>query len=182
MVIFLLEEPSMKTFLEVLLAKVFPSSHYKLIPHEGKSDLERSIPRKIRGMQAVATAFVIVRNQHSVTDCRSLKSQLLELAQGGAAEVIVRIVCRELESWLLGELSAIEHSLEVPGLTKQATRRKFRNPDQLVNAQEELAKLCPRYSKTHGARAVAAQFDPAKCCSRSFQVFFESALRLLRTA
>jgi hypothetical protein len=182
MVIFLLEEPSMKTFLEVLLAKVFPSGQYKLIPHEGKSDLERSIPRKIRGMQAVATAFVIVRDQHSVSDCKSLKSQLLELAQGSAAEVIVRIVCRELESWLLGELSAIEQSLEVTGLTRQANRRKFRNPDQLVNAQEELARLCPGYSKTHGAKAVAAQFDPSKCCSRSFQVFFASAHRLLSSA
>lgn len=172
----------MKTFLEVLLAKNFPDGQYKLIPHEGKSDLERSIPRKIRGMQSVATAFIIVRDQHSVTDCKLLKSQISDLAQGGPVEVIVRIVCRELESWLLGELSAIEHSLEITGLTKQATRRKFRNPDQLVNAKEELEKLCPGYSKTHGARAVAAQFDPSKCCSRSFQVFFESAQRLLSTA
>lgn len=47
--VFLLEELSMKVFLEGLLPRVLPEHiGVQLIPHEGKSDLEKSIPRKLR--------------------------------------------------------------------------------------------------------------------------------------
>lgn len=47
--IFLLEEPSMKATLENLLPKIIPPEiNYKCIAHEGKQDLEKSIPRKLK--------------------------------------------------------------------------------------------------------------------------------------
>ena len=50
--IFLLEEPSMKTLLEGLLPRLFPGmvagEHFLCIKHEGKSDLDASIPRKLQ--------------------------------------------------------------------------------------------------------------------------------------
>lgn len=47
-VVFLLEERSMKELLEGLLPRLFPGLPFLCIPHEGKRDLERSIPRKLR--------------------------------------------------------------------------------------------------------------------------------------
>ena len=179
MVIFLLEEPSMKMFLEVLFSRLFPDARYQLVPHEGKSDLERSIPRKVRGMHTIASAFVIVRDQHSAADCVALKVKIAALGSGSSREVVARIVCRELESWILGDLVSLENALQVSGIAKQNARRKFRSPDQLVNASEVLEKLCPGYTKTNGAKAVAAHFDPARCTSKSFQVFFKTVNRLL---
>jgi hypothetical protein len=46
--VFLLEEPSMKLFLEALLPRLFPRLDFLCLQHEGKSDLEQSIPRKLR--------------------------------------------------------------------------------------------------------------------------------------
>jgi len=47
--VFLPEERSMKTFLEALLPRLFPDLAFFCIAHEGKSDLEKSIPRKLKG-------------------------------------------------------------------------------------------------------------------------------------
>ena len=47
-IVFLLEEFSMEGFLEVLLPRFFPDLSFQCVPHEGKQDLEKSIPRKLR--------------------------------------------------------------------------------------------------------------------------------------
>lgn len=50
-VIFLLEEPSMKAFLLEFLPRLIPGWQHEidflLIPHQGKSDLDKSIPKKL---------------------------------------------------------------------------------------------------------------------------------------
>ena len=45
--VFLLEEPSMKVLLDDLLPRFYPTLSFRCIPHEGKQDLERSIPRPV---------------------------------------------------------------------------------------------------------------------------------------
>ena len=46
--VFLLEERSMKEFLDILLPKILPENvGFRTIPHEGKSDLEKSIKTKL---------------------------------------------------------------------------------------------------------------------------------------
>ena len=47
-IVFLLEEYSMKVLLEGLLPRLFPELPFLCIPHQGKQDLEKSIPRKLR--------------------------------------------------------------------------------------------------------------------------------------
>lgn len=52
--VFLVEEPSIKGLglLKVLLPKILPEEvSFKIIKHEGKTDLKRSIPRKMRAYQ-----------------------------------------------------------------------------------------------------------------------------------
>jgi hypothetical protein len=41
--VFLLEERSMKTFLEALIPRYWPELDFRCIAHEGKQDLEKSI-------------------------------------------------------------------------------------------------------------------------------------------
>lgn len=61
--VFLLEESSMKEMLELLLPRILPDNiNYLCIPHESKSDLEKSIPRKLKAWNSPNTKFVIVRD------------------------------------------------------------------------------------------------------------------------
>lgn len=47
--IFLLEEKSMQTLLDIILPSILPPGiDIKTIPHSGKSDLQSSIPRKLK--------------------------------------------------------------------------------------------------------------------------------------
>lgn len=48
MLVFLVEEPSMADLLNVLLHRLFPGLEFRCIEHEGKQDLEKSVPRKLR--------------------------------------------------------------------------------------------------------------------------------------
>lgn len=61
--VFLLEEASMKAVLDIILPQILPESvTFRTIPHCGKSDLEASIPHKLKAWSEPDTRFVIVRD------------------------------------------------------------------------------------------------------------------------
>jgi len=178
--VFLLEESSMQEVLEIILPKILPAGvEFLCIPHEGKQDLARSIPRKLRAWRSPEVRFVVIHDQDSV-DCVVLKQQLLKLCEeGGRPETLVRIVCHELESWFLGDLGAVETAYQLSGLAKRQQGRKFRQPDELNNAAQELKRLVRRYQKLEGARRIAPHMNLGDANrSRSFHIFLAGLRRL----
>jgi hypothetical protein len=173
--IFLLEEKSMQSVLEIILPKLLPENSFKCIPHEGKQDLRKSIPRKLRAFKNLDRhpRFVIVHDQDS-SDCQILKAELLKICSEVAYDnVIVRIICRELESWFLGDLAAIEKgfSLKQRSLSGKQNKTTFRDPDRLNSAKQELLKLVPNYQAISGARKIAPCMSLDHNKSYSFNVF-----------
>jgi len=154
--VFFLEEPSSKAMLEGVLPRFLPdhiATRYMVF--EGKQDLHKQLSRKLRLWQGNDALFVVIRDQDA-GDCRLIKQQLLELCQEAGKSALVRIACRELESFYLGDLAAVEQGLGLSGLARQQKARKFRDPDRLVNAAEELFKITGRqYQKVSGSRAIA---------------------------
>ena len=101
--VFLLEEYSMAVLFEGLLPRIYPDLPFLCISHEGKQDLEKSIPRKLRAWQEPGVRFVIVRDKDE-GDCRRVKARLYSLCQTGRREdSLIRIACHELEAWYLGD-------------------------------------------------------------------------------
>jgi hypothetical protein len=69
----------------------------------------------------------------------------------------VRIACTELESFYLGDLNAVEHGLGIANLAKKQNDKKYRTPDALSNAAQELKRLTQnQYEKVSGSRAISA--------------------------
>ena len=181
--IFLLEEPSIKTVLEAILPKLIPDHiHYICISHQGKQDLTKSIPIKIKAFYTNPdTKFVIVHDQDS-HDCKKLKADLLQLCQSaGKPESMIRIICHELESWFLGDLAAIEkaYGLNPQSLGRKQNKSKFRDPDQLNSAKEELRKLVSEYYPGTHSKAIAPYLSLTNNKSRSFQVFIDGIKNIL---
>ena len=178
-IVFLLEEPSMAELLRLLLPRVLPPGvMFLCVPHEGKTDLEASIPRKLRGWREPGVNFVVVRDQDNA-DCRVVKARLRELcAAGGRPETLVRIVCRELEAWYLADLAAVEQGLQTTGLARQQGDRKFRQPERLGSPSRELKKLAPTFQKVGGAKAIAPHLDLDNERATSFRVFVTGVRRL----
>ncbi len=181
--VFLLEEPSARDLLEGLLPRLLPPDltvHYLVF--DGKQDLERQVVRKLRGWLLPDSGFVVLRDQDAA-DCRAVKARLLELvARSGRTNVLVRVACRELESWVLGDWEAIAKAFERPQLAGQAGREALRDPDRLVRPVERLRRVVPDYQKRDGARRVGVLLDPDRNTSVSFRVFCSGVRRFVGAA
>jgi hypothetical protein len=178
--VFLLEEPSMKVFLEGLLPRLLPADiPFTLIPHEGKSDLEKSLPRKLRAWRTPDTRFVVVRDQDS-GDCRAIKARLQALCtEAGRPETLVRIACRELEAWFIADLATVGLAFQRPSLAALQDKEKYRTPDRLGSPSRELEQLVPGYGKVSGGRALGPVLDLDNARSPSFRHFVSGIRRML---
>ncbi len=177
--VFLLEEQSMKEALNVLVPKIVPE-HWKTIylPHQGKADLIKSIPKKLRSWNIPDTIFVILIDKDS-NDCVKLKEEIVYLTLWASRpETLVRIVCTELESWFIGDLAAVAQAYSVRKAMNQ-NRGKYRDPDKLANAKNELRLIVPAYQPIIGARAIAPYMNIESNKSHSFNVFIRGLKNLV---
>lgn len=180
--VFLLEEPSAREMLQGILPRVLPPEiQLRYLVFEGKQDLEKSMVRRIRHWNTPDSYFLVMRDQDS-GDCKKIKNVLTEKVRetGRTERTMVRIACRELESFYLGDLQAVERGLELAGLEKHQNSNKYRNPDDLLNPAQELSILTRnRYQKVAGSRAIAP-FLNLKGGNRSgsFHVLLKAILRL----
>ena len=169
--VFLLEEQSAKTLLEAIWprliapdAQVFP----KFIVFEGKQDLEKQLTKKLRGYLNPHARFIIIRDQDQ-NDCHQVKDKLTRLCADAGRSAVVRVACRELEAFYLGDLRAVAIGLEISGLGAMQRKAKFRNPDNLARPSHELEKITRgHYQKVAGSRAIGPHLDLESPRSKSF--------------
>ena len=168
----------MKAFLEGLLPRLVPGLPYVLVAHEGKSDLERSLPRKLKAWRTPGARFVVVRDQDS-GHCETVKRRLVAIAtDAGRPDTVVRIACRELEAWLLGDPEGLAIALGRKELAQVSLKQIVRDPDRIGSPSNELRRLLGTYSKTAGARAAGAQLGWTANRSTSFGHFVSAVQRL----
>ena len=151
-VVFLLEERSMKELLDGLLPRLFPDLVFLCIPHDGKGDLEKSIPRKLRGWREPGVRFVVVRDNDR-EDCIASKEHLGNLCSvRPRGDYLIRIACQELEAWYLGEPEAwrrrsgkspLAESAPRPATAARMTFRilKGRSPSWFPNTRSSRARV-----------------------------------------
>ena len=177
-IVFLVEERSMKYLLEAILPKILPAEiGVKIIAHSGKSDLQNSIPRKLIGWNIPDTKFVILQDQDSA-DCKEIKARLRSISDVRGKNPLIRIVCRELESWYFGDLQAVSEAYG-KDLSSLARKRKYRIPDNIGNPKEELKRLLPLHQQLSGARKIGALMNIEENTSESFQQFIAGLKQLI---
>lgn len=177
-IVFLLEEPSMQAFLESFLPRLEPNLDFLCIKHEGKQDLEKSIPRKLKAFRNVN--FVVLRDNDGA-QCKRLKARLRRLCErGGRPDTLVRLACQELEAWYLGALSVVAREYARDDLAGLDNKSKYQDPDRLGSPSHLLADLVPEFRKIDGARRMGKALPASRQGSRSksFQVFVEGVKRL----
>ena len=181
-IVFFLEEPSAREMLEGVLPRILPANiQIRYLLFQGKQDLEKNLKKRLRGWRLPDSVFVVIRDQDS-GDCKAIKTNLTNLCLEARREgVLVRIACRELESFYLGDLTAVEKGLGIRGLGKQQQKRKFRNPDALHHPAEELYRLTGNiYDKVVGSRAIAPYLNLDTNCSKSFRVLLSGISNLAK--
>lgn len=171
--VFLLEEESAKAFLESLLPRILDSSvSTRLIAFEGKQDLEKQLTRKIRAYTNPNAYYIVMRDQDTNPDCTSIKQILLQKCNdaGKLQQSLVRIACKELESFYLADLAAVESALALKGLANQQNKANYRQPDNCQNPSKELTKLTKAiYQKVSHSREIGLTVDIHNTRSPSFK-------------
>ncbi len=177
--VFMVEEASMENTLKAILPRLLPDGlAFKIIPHSGKGDLERSFPRKLRAWKNPRARFVIVRDNDG-GDCVALKNRLVETCTAsGRPQSLVRIVCQELEAWFLGDLRAVEHAGLAKDCAKLQAKKLFRTPDHIEKSKNKLIDLAPTYQPRNGSRAIAPHLSLDNNTSTSFNVFISGVRRV----
>jgi hypothetical protein len=183
------EEPSAQALLRHLLPKILPPRvSYEIRVFNGKPDLLRKLPNRLRGYRLQPHRIVtLIDNDDG--DCLKLKGQLEAMAEeagfttksrseGLAFRVVNRIAVQELESWLLGDVQALRSVYpRVPPTL--ANRRRFRDPDAaLGGTAEALARVLADAGyhsqglpKMEVANAVGEHLEPERNRSASFRCF-----------
>lgn len=178
--VFLLEEPSAKEMLDGLLPRLIPEIGYRCIVFEGKQDLEKNMVKKMRAYRVPKSIFMVLRDQDA-GDCHAIKNKLISLCQQtGQQRSMVRIACRELESWYIADLAAVEVGLKIPGLALLQNKRKYRTPDSVHSPAQVLSRLTKgEYQKVSGSRKIGPHINLTNHRSNSFRVFVEGIRRLI---
>ncbi|MBN1997157.1 DUF4276 family protein [candidate division KSB1 bacterium] len=180
----MLEEPSAEEMLKGLLPRILPKNYdVKYIVFEGKQDMEKQIERRLKLWQRQSSVFLVMRDQDA-GNCYKIKHNLIQkVKSGGKSELtIVRIACRELESFYIGDLVAVEKALNIKGLGRKQKRRKFRKPDDIVAPAGELKKLTRNiYQKISGSRAIGQHLKiDSSNCSHSFNILIKGIQKLTK--
>jgi len=199
---FLVEEPSAEAALQNLLPKILGNvATFAIHPHQGKPDLLKKLPMRLKGYShwLLGDWRIVILMDADDDDCLELKAQLEQIAwdaglitksaapPGQQFQVLNRLAIEELEAWFLGDIEALHAAYPRVGLTL-GQRAKYRNPDAIPGGTwEALERLLQRLNyfpeglpKITVARQVSRHIDPARNRSRSFQVFREGLLELIR--
>jgi hypothetical protein len=194
----LVEEPSAEAALQNLFPKIAGSFvSFKIYPHEGKRDLLKKIPLRLRGYKHWITADyrILVLVDRDNDDCLELKSDLEQFARdanlptktrpvNGRYLVVNRLAIEELEAWFFGDPEAIR--LAYPDIRINAYSPRYRHPDEIAGGTwETLERVFQRAGfyqtglpKIEVARKISAFMDPQRNYSRSFRVFRDAILEI----
>ena len=181
----LVEEKSMERFLNVFLPRILPpkwvlNQNYFIRSFEGKQDLQKSLPKKIKGFSNwhEPVGIIVLQDQDS-NDCIKLKQKLSDIiTSNGEIPHLIRIICKELESWYIGDLAALNIAYPNFRHDKYINLAKFRNPD-VVNASDELKKILPSFQKVTTASKVAQYIGIESNRSESFKQFVSGIYRFV---
>lgn len=180
-IIFLLEEESMKIFLENFFPRFFPKLSVQYIFFQGESDLKKRVQNYIKNWKEDGAKFLILLDSDGVDDCKKLKNDMINLCKNNSRtnNFLVRIVCQELESWYLGDVGLLKLRYRTkPNKKIDQKQNKYRNPDNFQKPSQHLDQILVGFSKRAGARELGAVLDPATNTSKSFQVFVDGVEKL----
>ena len=184
-VIFLLEEPSMKAMLAEYLPRLVPGwiqgQHFLLLPHQGKSDLDKSIPIKLKAWQEPGARFVVVRDNDNA-DCPALKARLQTMCATSGRKTLIRLVCQELESWYLADPDALIAAYPEAQKKIRTLAKRFPDPDECQKPSHELERNIKDFQKNEGARRLGRLLDADRATSRSLKVFAQGVRMLAERA
>ena len=178
-IVFFLEEPSAEALLRTVIPRVLsPMPFCRYVVFEGKQDMDGQLMKKMREYKVPGARFVVLRDQDA-SDCSQCKNMLrAKCEEAKRPDTLICIACRELESWYLADMSAVEKGLGMSGLANLQQKKRFRSTDSIQSPAQGLSRIAPLYQKIGGSRLIGPHLDLGNNRSKSFQHFIQGITRL----
>ena len=199
---FLVEELSAEAALTTIVPKILGQDvTFRMHLHQGKQDLLSRLTDRLKGYSHwLPTDWrVVVLIDEDRQECDELKAQLenaarqaglstkSRAARGGQIRVLNRIAIEELEAWFFGDVEALCTAYHGVPRTLGA-KAAYRDPDAINGGTwEALERVLQRaghhkggLAKIAAAGAISSHMNPERNRSRSFQVFREGLLQVMR--
>lgn len=202
--IFLVEDLSTREFLLKLLPKILSKNIYSdddIYHFQSKNDLLKKLPKRLKAYKAwIPDEYkIIVILDRDQEDCQNLKNQLETIAKEAGFitksaaqnnqdfQVLNRIAIEELEAWFFGDIQALTQAY--PGVSEHLGKQaKYRDPDAITGgtweALERLLKKAGYHQggleKIKAAKEITPYMNPENNSSKSFQVFYNALLEIIR--
>ncbi len=181
MIVFLVEDLSMKKFLEGILPRLdFRPYHFEIKYHQGKEDLKRNLDKIIPTISKRATKIIILIDQDK-ENCLELKISIKEKMAWSGCDYKIRIACYELESWFLGDMDAIKQCSEKFKPDFFRNREKYRNVDAIQKPSNLIQDIAPDLKKMYLSKDKLASeiskhisLENQVNKSHSFNIFLET--------
>lgn len=195
----LVEEPSMETFLHVLLPRLFPETSFQVHAFLCKPDLLNKLQARLKGYAHWPSNYgrIVVVVDCDDDDCHELKQQLESVAtaaglrtrsgaKGTPWQVVNRIAIEELEAWYFGDWEAVRCAYPKVSPTVPA-QAKYRDPDAIKGGTWEAFERILQNGgyfknglrKVEAGRTIAAHLNPDCNRSHSFVKFRDALIEAM---
>ena len=178
LVVFFVEEESMKAFLENFLSRLgISTTAYNISVFEGKNQLKKNLTPKINQWRLPNMQFFVLMDNDNKPNCKDVKLALFkQCEEANRPDTIIRLVCQELEAWYLGDLSTVSNyynqPIKLPTL-KQITQQNIK-PDSVERPSELLKQQFPTFKKGELARHMGKHITLEDNSSVSFGYFVQA--------
>lgn len=182
------EESSAEICFKSVLSQAIPSSQsFKIFAHRGREDLKQALRKALPVISREQGAKILITIDQDKHDCKTLKKELQEIIRGNCqCPNKIRIVCKELESWFLGDLAAISKAYPRFKPEKYHNKSEMRNVDEIEQPSKKLIKMltetnggkCP--SKGELSQRISPHLNVSLNTSTSFQQTIQAIKILTR--
>ncbi len=142
------EEPSIEKVFNSILPKLLDveSVNYRVYPHQGKNDLEHALRTTLPIISKIPNSRILITRDQDLCDCKELKLKLDAIVKDNCAcPYFIRIICRELEAWFLGDMIAIQQAYPRFDASRHQNSSKFRDIDKIQSPNVRLKEIIPDY-------------------------------------
>ncbi|MCK5876052.1 MAG: DUF4276 family protein [Candidatus Marithrix sp.] len=157
MIFFLVEDYSTRKFLEGILPRL-GFENFEIKHHRGKGDLISNLDKIIPSLSKRAQQIIIILDQDR-QDCIKLKKELNNKLTHCVCEYKIRIACYELETWFLGDMTAISKCSPRFKPDFFRGKEKYRNIDKFtkIKPSTEIENIVPDWKKNYTSKPKFAE-------------------------
>ncbi len=199
---FFVEEPSSEAALLNLVPKIVgPQTSFLIHNYGSKSSLLKKLPDRLQAYRRWLPEHhrIIILVDEDRENCQELKQYLEQAAidsglvtksntSGSNFQVLNRLAIEELEAWFFGDVPALIQAF--PGVPPTLDQKApYRNPDSIRGgtweALERVLQKAGYYksglAKIDAALKISERMDPSRNQSKSFQVFRDGLLKMVKS-